>query len=143
MTTRLNPYLGFRDNAREAMEFYRSVFGGELNISTFAEFHASEEVDEQDLVMHAQLETPSGLTLMASDTPKSMSYDPGTTISISLSGPKEDDAELRGYWERLSEGATVTMPLEKAPWGDVFGMLTDRFGTSWMVSIGTDDSTGG
>jgi PhnB protein len=143
MTATLNPYLGFRDNAREAMEFYRSVFGGELAIHTFAEFHASEEVDEQELVMHGQLETPSGFTLMASDTPKSMDYAPGSTITISLSGKPEDDAELRGYWERLSEGATITMPLDKAPWGDVFGMLTDRFGTAWMMSIGTEDSTGG
>jgi PhnB protein len=143
MATTLNPYLGFRDNAREAMEFYRSVFGGELAIHTFAEFHASEEVDEQELVMHGQLETPSGFTLMASDTPKSMGYTPGSTITISLSGKPEDDAELRGYWERLSEGATITMPLDKAPWGDVFGMLTDRFGTVWMMSIGTEDSTGG
>jgi PhnB protein len=142
MTATLNPYLGFRDNAREAMEFYRSVFGGELVIHTFAEFHASEEVDEQDLVMHGQLETPSGFTLMASDTPKSMGYAPGSTITISLSGKPEDDAELRGYWERLSEGATITMPLDKAPWGDVFGMLTDRFGTAWMMSIGTEDSVG-
>ncbi|HEU4849704.1 MAG TPA: VOC family protein [Terrimesophilobacter sp.] len=140
MTTRLNPYLGFRDNARAAMEFYQSVFGGELSISTFAEFHASEEVDEQDLVMHAQLETPSGFTLMASDTPKSMTYDPGSAITVSVSGPKEDDAELRGYWDRLSDGGTITMPLDTAPWGDVFGMLTDRFGTNWMMSIGTEDS---
>ncbi len=142
MTATLNPYLGFRDNAREAMEFYQSVFGGELSIHTFAEFHASEEVDEQDLVMHGQLESPSGFTLMASDTPKSMSYDPGTAITISLSGKPEDDAELRGYWEKLSQGATITMPLDKAPWGDVFGMLTDRFGTAWMMSIGTEDSGG-
>jgi PhnB protein len=143
MATTLNPYLGFRDNAREAMQFYQAVFGGELVIHTFAEFHASEEVDEQDLVMHGQLETPSGFTLMASDTPKSMGYAPGSTITISLSGKSEDDAELRGYWQRLSEGATITMPLDKAPWGDVFGMLTDRFGTAWMMSIGTEDSTGG
>lgn len=143
MPMKLNPYLGFRDNAREAMEFYRSVFGGELSISTFAEFHASEEVDEQDLVMHAQLETPSGFTLMASDTPKSMGYAPGTAITISLSGKNVDDVDLRGYWDRLSEGGTITMALETAPWGDVFGMLTDQFGTNWMVSIGTDDSANG
>jgi PhnB protein len=140
MTSKLNPYLGFRDNAREALEFYHSVFGGDLTIHTFAEFHASEEVDEQELVMHGQLETPSGFTLMASDTPKSMSYDPGSAITVSLSGPASDEVELRGYWDGLSAGATIVMPLEKAPWGDVFGMLTDRFGTAWMVSIGTEDS---
>ena len=137
MTALLNPYLSFRDNAREAMEFYRAVFGGELTIRTFAEFHLSEEADEQELVMHSQLETPSGFTIMASDTPKTMNYQPGSTISVSLSGPSTDGPELRGYWGRLQEGADVTMPLNTAPWGDLFGMLTDRFGTHWMVSIGT------
>ncbi len=135
MSTILTPYLSFRDNAREAMEFYRTVFGGELTVNTFADFHASDEPDDQDLVMHAQLKTPAGLTLMASDTPKRMGYTPGSAISVSVSGPAEDDAALRGYWERLSEGARVDMPLEKAMWGDEFGMLTDRFGVAWMVSI--------
>ena len=140
---KLNPYLAFRDNARAAMEFYHSVFGGDLTVNTFADFHASEEPDEDDLVMHAQLETPSGFTLMASDTPRRMDYAPGTSVSISISGSKPDDAALRGYWERLSEGGTVTMPLETAMWGDVFGMLTDQFGTDWMVSIGSDDGAAG
>lgn len=133
MTTRLNPYLSFRDNAREAMEFYKSVFGGELAISTFADFHASQDPAEQDLVMHSQLESPSGLTLMGSDTPAQMEYNPGNNYSVSLSG--EDDAELRGYWEKLSDGGAVSMPLEKAPWGDTFGMCTDKFGVAWLVNI--------
>jgi PhnB protein len=132
MTTRLNPYISFRDNAREAMDFYQSVFGGELTRSTFGEMHASEDPAEQDKIMHSMLVT-DGLALMAADTPSGMDVTPGTNISISLSG--EDDAELRGYWERLSEGANVTMPLEPAPWGDSFGMLTDRFGIAWMVNI--------
>jgi len=133
MTTRLNPYLSFRDNAREAMEFYRSVFGGELTVSTFADLNASEDPAEQDKVMHAQLVSDSGLTLMASDTPNRMDYTPGNTYSVSLSG--EDDGELRGYWEKLSDGGTVTMPLEKAPWGDSFGMCADRYGVTWLVNI--------
>ena len=140
MPSTLNPYLSFRDNAREALEFYQSVFGGVATINTFADFHASEEPDEQNLVMHGQLETTAGFTLMASDTPKHMEYKPGSSISVSISGPAGDDAHLRGYWEGLSDGATVTMPLEKAMWGDEFGMLTDRFGVAWMISIGTSDS---
>jgi PhnB protein len=133
MTTRLNPYLNFRDNARQAMEFYHSVFGGELTTSTFAEMHASEDPAEQDKIMHSQLITDNGLALMAADTPNSMDYTPGTNFSVSLSG--EDEGELRGYWDKLSDGATVTMPLERAPWGDFFGMCTDRFGVSWLVNI--------
>jgi PhnB protein len=133
MPTRLNPYLSFRNNAREAMEFYKDVFGGELNVSTFADFQASQDPSEDQLVMHAQLDSPSGLTLMGSDTPARMDYNPGNTFSVSLSG--EDDAELRGYWDKLSDGGNVTMPLETAMWGDAFGMCTDKFGVQWLVNI--------
>ena len=133
MPTRLNPYLSFRNNAREAMEFYKDVFGGELNLSTFADFQASQDPSEDQLVMHAQLDGASGLTLMGSDTPARMDYNPGNTFSVSLSG--EDDAELRGYWDKLSDGGNVTMPLETAMWGDAFGMCTDKFGVQWLVNI--------
>ena len=133
MTTRLNPYLHFRDNAQEAMTFYRSVFGGELNTSTFGEFQMSEDPAEKDKIMHAMLTTASGLTLMGADTPNGMDFSPGNTCSVSLSG--EDEAELTGYWQQLTEGATVHVPLEKAPWGDSFGMCTDRFGVEWLVNI--------
>ncbi|GAA3813762.1 VOC family protein [Cellulomonas soli] len=133
MTTRLNPYLGFRSEAKDAMEFYRSVFGGELTSMTFAEMHASEDPAEQDKIMHSQLLTEGGLTLMAADTPNVMELTPGTNHSVSLSG--EDEAELRGYWDRLSEGATITEPLRTAPWGDSFGMLVDKFGVPWLVNI--------
>jgi PhnB protein len=129
----LNPYLSFRDNAREAMSFYHSLFGGELTVSTFAELHASADPSEQHKIMHSQLESTDGLVLMGADTPEGMEYRPQAGVSVSLSG--EEEARLRGYWERLSEGGTVTMPLEKAPWGDTFGMCVDRFGTSWMVNV--------
>lgn len=133
MTVRLNPYLSFRDDARRAMEFYRSVFGGELTLNTFAELHASEDPSEQDKIMHAMLEADNGLVLMGADTPNAMEHAPPTGIAISLSG--DDEGALRGYWDKLSEGAAVAQPLERAPWGDTFGMCTDRFGISWMVNI--------
>ena len=136
MATQLNPYLVFRDTARAAMEFYQSVFGGELNASTFGEFGASQDPAVQDKIMHSQLTTGSGLVLMASDNPNSAEYNPGNNFSISLSGGPDDDAELRGYWDKLSDGGTVTMPLEPASWGDTFGMCTDRFGIAWLVNIG-------
>lgn len=136
MTARLNPYLGFRDTARDAMDFYQSVFGGDLTMSTFGEMHASEDPAEQDKIMHSQLITTSGFTLMASDTPLSMSFDKGSNFSVSLSGvDAEEGDELRGYWAKLIEGATETMPLNTAPWGDSFGMCIDKFGVSWMVNI--------
>ena len=135
MSTKLNPYLGFRDTAKQAMEFYQSVFGGELTLSTFADFHASEDPAEQGKIMHGMLVTESGLTLMGADTPNSMSYTPGDNYSVSLSG--EDEDELRRFWEGLSAGGTITMPLERAPWGDFFGMCADKFGVSWLVNIAT------
>ena len=135
MPTRLNPYLSFRDNAREAIEFYRSVFGGELNISTFGEYQASQDPAEQDKIMHSQLEAPGGLVLMAADTPNAMPYTPGDNISVSLSGGADSDAELRGYWAKLTDGGTIGQPLEVAPWGDAFGMVTDKFGVNWLVNI--------
>lgn len=133
MSTTMNPYLSFRDNAAEAMAFYQSVFGGTLESTSFAEMNASEDPSEGDKVMHSQLTTDKGFVLMASDTPNSMNLDEGSSYSISLSG--DDGDELRGYWDRLLDGGTMVLPLEQAPWGDMFGMLADRFGTNWMVSI--------
>jgi PhnB protein len=126
MPTRLNPYVSFRDNAREAMTFYRDVFGGELNLSTFAEYQASEDPAEADKIMHGELKTDNGLSLMAADLPNSMEYREGTNFSISLSG--DNESELQGYWDKLADGGTITEPLVAAPWGD-------RFGISWLVNI--------
>lgn len=133
METKLNPYLSFRDNAREAMEFYRSVFGGKLTMTTFKEFNASQDPGEDDKIMHAMLEAENGITFMAADTPNGMEYRPGANISMSLSG--DNETELTSYFEKLSAGGQITMPLEKAPWGDTFGMCADRFGVNWMVNI--------
>jgi len=130
--TILNPYLSFTDDAREAMEFYRSVFGGELTLSTFGEFPGMvQDPAENELVMHAQLTTAEGLTLMGSDTPAHMAFERPANISLSLSG--DDEGVLQGYWNALAEGGTVTMPMSETFWSPRFGMLTDRFGTSWMV----------
>jgi len=133
MASRLNPYVTFAGNAREAMSFYRDVFGGELTINTFGEY-GTDDPALADKTMHAQLETSQGFTLMASDTAPGMEHSPGNNIAVSLSG--EDDGELRGFWDKLSDGGTVVMPLEKQMWGDEFGMCVDRFGISWMVNIG-------
>ncbi len=132
MASRLNPNLSFAGTAKQAMEFFKDVFGGELTLNTFGEFGQQDSRDAEK-VMHAQLEAPNGFTLMASDTPEGMPHNPGDTISVSLSG--DDTAELRGYWERLSGGGKVTMPLEKQMWGDEFGMCIDQFGIPWMVNI--------
>lgn len=140
MPTAMNPYLSFRDNAAEAMAFYQSVFGGTLESSTFADMNASEDPSEGDKIMHSALTTDEGFVLMASDTPNGMDLDTGNNVTISLSGNNGD--ALRSYWDKLLDGGQMTLPLEQAPWGDVFGMVTDRFGTNWMISIESDGSTG-
>ena len=132
MTSRLNPYIHFKDNAREAMEFYKTVFGGKLDITTFDQGMPHEGMGG-DKVMHAALVAENGITFMAADTPPDMAGTEGTSITMSLSG--DNEPELRGYWDKLTEGGQVTQPLEKAPWGDTFGMLTDKFGIEWMVNI--------
>jgi PhnB protein len=132
MASRLNPYISFKDNAQEAMEFYKGVFGGTLNLNTFGEY-GDKDAPGADKIMHGQLETDSGFTLMGADTPPGMDHNPGDNITVSLSG--DDTDELRGYWAKLSEGGTVAMPLEKQMWGDEFGMCVDRFGIPWMVNI--------
>lgn len=130
MTTSLNPYIGFNGDARAAMEHYRDVFGGSLELRTFAEFGQTDE-SVADLIMHSVLATPSGLTLMGADQPGR--YQPGGNVSVIVSG--DDEAALRGYWEGLSAGATVIVPLEPQMWGDIFGMCTDPFGVTWQVNI--------
>jgi PhnB protein len=132
MTSHLNPYLNFEGTARQAMEFYASVFGGALSLSTFAEYGAANSADA-DRIMHAMLETDAGYTIMAADVTSEMEYHPPAGFSMSLSG--DDGDVLRGYFEKLSTGGMTTMPLAKQVWGDEFGMCTDRFGVSWLVNI--------
>lgn len=132
MTTRLNPYISFDGNAGSAMEFYESVFGGTLTLHTYGEIGGMDGPDAAK-IMHAMLEAPDGITLMGADAPPGSEHNPGSNISVSLSG--DDADELRGYWQRLSEGGTVSVPLEKQMWGDEFGMCQDQFAITWMVNI--------
>lgn len=136
MAVKLNSYISFKDNAREAAEYYHGIFGGELTLSTFEEY-ASPEMpvadDEKHKIMHAALMGEGGVELYMADTPNEMPFQDGARISLALNGSGE--ALLRGYWDKLAADGTVTMPLDKAPWGDTFGMLTDKFGINWMVDI--------
>ncbi len=132
MASRLNPYISFDGHARRAMEFYKDVFGGTLTLNTYAEF-GQPDAPEADKIMHGMLETDLGFTLMGADVPPGTEYSPGNNITVSLSG--DDSTELRNYWEKLSGGGTVSVPLEKQMWGDEFGQCVDQFGIPWMVNI--------
>ncbi|MGH3862407.1 VOC family protein [Actinokineospora sp.] len=137
MASRLNPYLSFNGDARQAMEFYKEVFGGNLTLNTFGEF-GMPDAPESDKIMHGMLEADNGFTLMGADTQPGQEYNPGTAFAVSLSG--DDSDELRGYWDTLSGGGTVQVPLEKQMWGDEFGMCSDQYGVAWMVNIAGDRS---
>lgn len=134
MASRLNPYVNFSDNAAEAMAFYQSVLGGELTAMKFSDLGDSGPA--ADLVAHSMLETPSGFTLMASDSHPDMGpFQAPAGFSVSLSG--DDEAELTGYFNALAEGGTIGMALGRQVWGDVFGHVIDKFGISWVVNIST------
>lgn len=133
MSTKLNPYLNFKGNAREAMEFYKTVFGGNLTMSTYKDFNSSQSPSEDNLIMHAVLKADSGIEFMAADVPSGMEYKAGTNFSMSIIG--EDETELKGYFDKLCAGGTVQQPMEKASWGDSFGMCLDKFDVRWFVNI--------
>jgi len=132
VSSRLNPYISFRENARQAMEFYKDVFGGTLALNTFGEY-GDKNAPEANNIMHGMLETDSGFTLMGADAPPGMELNSSDNMAVSLSG--DDADELRGYWAKLSDGGAVSVPLEKQMWGDEFGMCVDKFGVGWMVNI--------
>ena len=132
MGSRLNPYLSFDGDARQALEFYQRVLGGTLTVSTYGEY-GPPDTPGGDKIMHGQLETPDGFTLMGADVPPGTEHRPGNAMAVSLSG---DDAEgLHRYWDGLADGGTVSVPLERQMWGDDFGQCVDRFGVTWMVVV--------
>lgn len=133
-STSFTPYLSFRGQAREAMSFYQSIFGGELTIMTFGESGVIDGVDPNE-IMHSQLD--GEVSLMGADVPASMSLDDGSRISLCFSGDTSSLEESRGHWERLAESGSISAPLDLAPWGDYYGELTDRFGIRWMFDFGT------
>ena len=132
MASQLNPYLNFNGNARQAMQFYTEVFGGELTLNTLAQYGRADSPDA-DRIMHGALETDAGYSIMAADVTSEMEYHPIAGCSMSLSG--DDGDVLRGYFEKLAASGTITMPMMKQVWGDEFGMCVDGFGVSWLVNI--------
>ena len=134
MKSKLNPYISFAGNAREAMKFYENVFGGQLTLSTFAEMGGAPEGVDPDGIMHAMLVADNDITIMGADSATGMrEFIAGTNMSLSLSG--DDEEELTTYFNKLADGGKVESPLKKESWGDTFGMCIDKFGTFWLVNI--------
>jgi len=133
MTIGMTPYLQFAGTARSALEFYHTVFAGELGMMTYAEGMGTDD-ENNDLIMHGSLYIDNGVHLMAADAPPGMPAELGT-VSLSNSAPDEAEHKtLEQWWEKLSEGAEIIEPLAPSPWGDTFGTLRDKFGVNWMVN---------
>lgn len=132
-----NPYLMFAGNAEEALKFYQSIFGGNLSIMRFGDMPGDAgHPDAKDKVMHGSLED-GDVVLMGSDAMDASDATNRSGVAMSLNGFSGAEAKLRGYWDKLAEGGNITQPLVKAEWGDTFGMVTDKFGSLWMVNIST------
>ena len=141
MTIATTTHLNFRGDAREALTFYQSVFGGHLAAVTYADAHAVTEPAEADQVMWGQVASEAGFRVMAYDVPSHTPYEPGVIPAfVSVRGTDAD--ELRGYWDALAEGATVVAPLAEAPWSPLYGMLKDRFGVTWVLDVAVEYQAG-
>lgn len=134
MTITTTTHLNFRGDARAALEFYQSVFGGQLAAVTYADAHAVTERSEADQIMWGQVVSECGFRVMAYDVPSQVSYEPGVVpFFVSVRGA--DATEITGYWEKLVAGSTVVVPLAPAQWAPLYGMLTDRFGVTWVLDV--------
>ena len=134
MTIQTTTHLNFRRQAREALAFYQSVFGGEILIATHSQAYPSFPADEADLVAWGQVESPDGFRIMAFDVPSVRPFDPGIApIFVSLRGT--DAEEMTRYWAGLAAGTTIIQPLGPSGWTPLYGMLTDRFGVTFVLDI--------
>jgi PhnB protein len=137
MSVTLNPYIHFDGNAEEVLHFYGSVFGAEPVISRYGDSPEAMEhtpAEFKDLVMHGDIQTDD-VRLMVSDSGPMGTPVAGSNFSVSLSGTVADEAKLTEFFNKLSDGGKVTVPLSKAPWGDTFGMCEDKYGIGWMVNV--------
>jgi PhnB protein len=134
----LDVYLYFKGQCREAMEFYKSVFGGDLVVQTYADMPGMDKDEStKDWLMHARLEG-GDIKLMASDTDKASPV--AAKVDLSLGGTEADEARMREIFKKLGEGGKVHSGLKKEFWGDTFGSLTDKYGVNWMMNIAPSQS---
>ncbi|MGW0762637.1 VOC family protein [Streptomyces sp. NPDC002814] len=132
-------HLNFRGDARAALTFYQSVFTGHMVMVTYKDAGNVKDPSEADQVMWGQVAADSGFRVMAYDVPSHLPWNRGeNAFFVSLRG--ETAEEITSYWEKLSDGADIVQPLEPAQWAPLYGMLTDRFGVTWVVDVATEYS---
>jgi PhnB protein len=134
MSVTTTTHLNFRGDAREALTFYQSVFGGRTVLLTYADAHNISDPAEAGQIMWGQVQAPNGFHVMAYDVPGHQTYSPGDKpVFVSVRGT--DEAELTTYWKGLSDGATIVQDLGPAGWSPLYGMLKDRFGVTWVLDV--------
>ncbi|MFF5207547.1 VOC family protein [Streptosporangium sp. NPDC000396] len=139
MSVNVVTHLNFRGDARAALTFYQSVFGGDMAVVTYKDAGNVQEASEADQVMWGQVAAGNGFRVMAYDVPSRLPWDQGeNAFFVSLRG--EAAEEITAYWEKLSEGAIVLQPLGPAQWAPLYGMLKDRFGVTWVVDVVGEDN---
>jgi PhnB protein len=134
MAIKTTTHLNFRGQAQEALEFYRSVFGGEIMLLTYANAGAVRNPAEAEQIMWGQVTSPEGFSIMAYDVPSHLSYAPGE-IPVFVSVHGEQAEEITRYWTGLTEGGTIVQDLAPAGWSPLYGMLKDRFGVTWVMDV--------
>jgi len=139
VTVQTTTHLNFRGDAREALAFYHSVFGGDLTVISYQDMGAVEDPAEADQVVWGQVAAESGFRVMAYDVPSSRPWSRGADpFFVSLRGDTAE--EVAALWERLAEGSTVVVPLAPSQWAPLYGMLTDPFGVTWVVDVAVEYS---
>lgn len=134
MSVKTITHLNFRDNARQALGFYHAVFGGNVAIVTYKDAGNVSDPARADNVMWGQVVADSGFHVMAYDVPSQTAWHQGeNSFFVAVAG--DTPAEITGYWEKLSEGGTILQPLQPAQWAPLYGMLKDRFGVVWVLSV--------
>jgi PhnB protein len=134
MSVTTTTHLNFRGTAREALDFYRSVFGGRVTAVTYKDTGNVQHESEADWVMWGEVVADNGFHVMAYDVPSALPWDRGANpFFVSVRG--DDTDEIRARWAKLDQGATIVRPLEAAPWSPLYGMLTDRFGVTWVLDV--------
>ncbi|MFC5745621.1 VOC family protein [Actinomadura rugatobispora] len=127
-------HLNFRGDARAALGFYQSVFGGDMVTVTYKDAGNVQEPSEADQVMWGQVAAGSGFRVMAYDVPSQLPWHQGeNAFFVSVRGDTAE--EITAYWEKLSDGATVVQPLGPAQWAPLYGMCKDRFGVTWVLDV--------
>ncbi|GAA0274269.1 VOC family protein [Cryptosporangium japonicum] len=134
MTITTTTHLNFRGDARAALEFYHSIFGGEIVLATYADAHTAQDAAEPNWITFGQVTAENGFSVMAYDVQVRRPFERGAnSFFVSVRGTSAD--EISTFWKGLSEGATIVEDLAPAGWSPLYGMLTDRFGVTWVLDV--------